>query len=158
MRQTFTEYLRTNQIIHIVLTLGQLLFVFIVFFIIRSANTHATTENYIIIIGILIAGLGIFASISVSQNRLKSVQIDDSLSTKLKKYRDALMYRYLFLEGASVILGVAAFLTNDLLLLIPTIVITILMFFWRTDKQKIINELNLDFKEEKELDDPHFRI
>ena len=74
-----------------------------------------------------------------------------SLGDKLNQYREALIRYMALCEGPGLFSVIVFFLTGDYMVLIITGVLLIAMFARFPQKQKIIDELALDWKEQQEL-------
>jgi MFS family permease len=141
---TPAKYLKINTVIHLALISGVALFSVIAFGLIESRELRWNDTGDIFFFIVPIAAiLGIVAGNILYKKGLESLIDKNTLKEKLTGFQTALIIKYAFLEGPSLIGVVAFFNTGNLLYLLISGVLIIYFFFQRPSKEKIMNDLEL---------------
>ncbi len=156
-RQTSSEYFRALKIVHFALTMGQVLFGIISFVVVTKNGTTIAdeflTQALFIIVPIFIIGAFI-ASIALFKKRIETVKTRNNLVEKMAEYRVAIILKLAPLEGGSFLSIIAYFITGNIIFLSISALIILMFVLNQPTKEKAIADLELNFDEEKELNNP----
>jgi hypothetical protein len=109
-------------------------------------------KNIFLYVAVGIAVICIFSSHILYNKKLAIVKnASDSLDSKLNQYRTALILYMAPCEGAALFSVIILFITGNFIVLLITGVMLGIMFTKFPFAKKVINELNLDWKEQQEL-------
>jgi hypothetical protein len=156
--QTSKEYLRSTQIVHLAMLLGQVFFAGVSLFVVYmngASLTDANTVNIFLIVEILIASTSTYASRFLFAQKLKTIEFNVSLSEKLGIYNSANIIRWALLEGPSFMSIILYFLTGQILFMIISLAIMSYFVMIRPTLEKTINDLQLNEQEKLILSDPN---
>ena len=144
---------KTNTIIHLGLTAGQLLFGVVVFYITPQKSFSFDGVKYpMILIAFALAFGGFIGSTLMYRSRLASISSEDILAKKISAYQTGFIIRAALLEGPSLFSIVGYMLSGNLLFLAISGIIILYFISIRPTREKIIAELNLDYNEVSALD------
>lgn len=150
------DYFRSLTILHASLTLGQVLMAAVIYFFVNAeeaaiTGVKATGQSWIYIIGGLTI-IGVLMSAQLFSLKIKALREVKDLQEKLSGYRTALILRYALLEVPSLLAIVGYLLTNNLLLLVFSGLITLLLIIYRPTKERLITDLDLSPSEQALLE------
>lgn len=156
-RQTSSEYFRALKIVHFALTMGQVLFG-IISFVVVTKNGATIADEFLnqglfIVVPIFIIGAFI-ASIALFKKRIETVKTRNNLVEKMAEYRGAIILKLAPLEGGSFLSIIAYFITGNIIFLSLSALIILMFLLNQPTKEKAIADLELNFDEEKELNNP----
>jgi hypothetical protein len=156
----FRNYLNTLKIIHIALTVGQLLFAAVVFYLVYSgqvAGDPSSSGMFMMIVPFfIIAGVG--ASIMIFNTRRNKIRQKTDLKEKLSDYRVTQILRYALLEGPTLFALVVAIITGDLGFLYIALGIVVLFASYAPSRGRVISDLQLNDQDLYKLDDPEVKF
>ena len=119
-KQTSKEYFKTLQIIYYALVAGQLIFVSIGFYMVKTGrfniNNPSLNNVFIYIIPLIVIG-GVLLSNFIFNKKLNDAKGKPSLIEKMTTYRTCLIIRYGLLEGPSFLAVIAYLVTNSIIFL-----------------------------------------
>jgi len=144
--------LKTLTLIHAALVFGLVAFGAVSYFygVGFIGQFEVTGDLFIYLIPIL-AMLGYFGSKIIFKNRLAAIKASDPLSSKLVNYQSASIVKYAFIKGPA-ILAFFIFMGNGYTLYFSIAVCLVLyLAVQRPTKDKLIQDLNLSPKEQREL-------
>lgn len=154
-----SDFIRSLSILHLAMMIGQLLFSFIVLFLIFQndlVEVIISDSIFRFIVPVLIF-IGISSGFFLYKTKLKNL-VYIPLSDKLQRYRTAVIIRDSLFEAPSLVAIIVTFLTGNYFYLIYTIVIIVLFLYLIPTKEKIIFSLSLSQDEIAKLEDPNFTI
>jgi hypothetical protein len=144
---------KTLPIIYMGLIAGQVLFCIVAYaeFPQKGFSLNGSNDPLIYAALILAAG-GVFAGNFLFRQQLGKISPEHSLSQKISAYQTAFIIRAALAEGPSLFSIVAFMLSGNLLFLAITTAMVLYFLTFRPTRDKIANELNLDYKEKAELE------
>jgi hypothetical protein len=161
IKQNSKEYFRGLRIVHMCLILGQAFFMAITVYLIESGNFEAVLKELITplawFLGV-VGSLGLLASHLVFNYKLKIARGKDILYEKMGNYRDALMVRYILLEGPSFCGLVFFMLTGFYWFLVFSLAIVAIFVLIRPTAMKAETDLQLNPDEVQKINDPEMVI
>lgn len=152
------EDLRAMRILCAALMVGIIVFVIIVLVLdqVNALPTKEMGKQFNDILPFVVAGIAVLcylvarSAYSKKAGVIKNLQI--SLSNKLNQYRTVLITYMAPCEGAALFSVMGLFLTGNYYLLIITSVMLAAMYSKMPSKERLIKELDLDWKEQQELE------
>lgn len=149
--QSPTAIVKTLNIIHMALAAGQILFAAVTFIIPKNPVKGPGNDTLIYIAPVLaitcfIAGHILFLKL------LSNIRKDTLLKAKLIAYQAATIIRLALLEGPSLFSIIGFLLTGKLIFLVIAGALVAYFIYLRPSRQKIEDDLNLDYEEKAELD------
>lgn len=160
-RQTSSEYFRALKIVHFALTLGQILFGIIAFVVVTMNGATITdeflTQVLFIIVPLFIIGAFV-ASTVLFKKRIETVKTKNNLVEKMAAYRGAIILKLAPLEGGSFLSIIAYFITGNIIYLSLSALIILMFVLNQPTKEKAIADLELNFDEEKDLNNPESNV
>jgi len=149
--QSPATIVKTLSIIHMALAAGQILFAAVTFIIPKSQEKGAANDMLIYIAPVLaitcfIAGHFLFLKL------LSNIRRDTPLKAKLIAYQSATIIRLALLQGPSLFSIIGFLLTGKLIFLAIVGALVAYFIYVRPSRQKIEDDLNLDYEEKAELD------
>jgi F0F1-type ATP synthase membrane subunit c/vacuolar-type H+-ATPase subunit K len=152
-------YFRTINILFLALVAGQVVFALVLFFLNQTQEKVAfiiTPEIHqtLIWVALALAVAGIAIGWLVFNAKLKSLQSMSNLTEKLKGYQSAMIVRFAFMEGPSLVALVFFYITGDYIFPGVSAFIIIAFLFNRPSKSQIIRHLQLHDDERLLLEDP----
>lgn len=161
IKLTSGAYFRSLVMVYYGLLIGQVLFGFLSFFLVRTHILKSEGEDlsriFIYIIPVFVLG-GFIASNLLFKNRLKAIDQKSSLMIKLTDYHEALVVRYALLEGPTLFAIVVYMVTGNTLFILFAAFIVLYFLTIRPDREKAIRDLELDSKDEQILYDSNKEI
>lgn len=150
---TSKEYFKNLTIIHLVLLVGQLLFLAVVLYLhFFSEKEHMSEKNELLIYIIpLAAAGGVLASFLSEKSRLKSLIELPELKQKCTGYQQLHITKMAFIEGPVLFAIVGLMLTQNLYLLIVIGILLALFVYHFPSKARLIAQLQLNYQEELEI-------
>jgi len=144
--QTSKEYFRSLMIVHAALLAGQVIFLFISFFLNASgliiADSGDLDRIFTIVVPLFVLA-GITTSLVLTKTRLTQIREKGSLNEKLTEYRSAFIVKLALLEGPSFLAIVCYLLTANPLFLGLAVFMIVLFFINRPTREKVSAELEL---------------
>ncbi len=143
------EYLKTLNLFFYALLIGQLSFVIILlaFSLSGVLQAYSTVRNMYYFIVLLIVAGAYYGGNYFYKIKLKEIRSKKILNEKFKLLQIALILRWSFLEGASM-LSLAFFLiSSDYLFMIIALAIIFLFYLQRVNKQQIFSDIQLSDEE-----------
>ncbi|MBK0380809.1 hypothetical protein [Mucilaginibacter segetis] len=143
------QQLKTITIIHIALTVGQVLFALISIFTTEKIyiNVTDTHDPFIYIVPVFAVGSIIVSNILYHKKISNVVQVS-TLSDKLAAYQTALIVRYAPLEAASLFSIVSFMLTGILFLLVVTSLMIVYFIYLKPSAENIKAALHPDYTQQ----------
>lgn len=149
------EMLRAIKILFYTLIAGMIMFTVIVFalnFLQEPSLTDKSVARILFTAVLFIAAASLTAAANLYKKRITAAQsFGLPLVEKLNIYRAALIVYLALCEGAGLFAVIVYFLTGNKLLLAVIALVLLAMLLKRPEKQRIFNELQLDSKEQMEL-------
>lgn len=156
-QQTSSEYFRALKIVHFALTMGQILFGIIAFLVVTMNGATIAdeflTQVLFIIVPVFIIGAFIASNV-LFKKRIEKVKTRNNLVEKMAEYRGAIILKLAPLEGGSFLSIIAYFITGNIIFLSLSALIILMFVLNQPTKEKAIADLELNFDEEKELNNP----
>src|SRR6266481_8276443 len=139
--------------IHLALLIGQVLFGTVVYNITpQKGFSFDGSANPFIYLSLALAFGGFTAGNILFTKQLQKIEPESTLSQNLVTYQTAFIIRMALLEGPSLFSIVAYMLSGNLFFLAVFCLIILYFIFIRPTKDKIVNDLNLDYNEKAELE------
>ena len=155
--QTSKYYFYSLNIIHLGLTLGQILFAVVVYFLFasgqRGAGDAELNETFQMIVPFLILG-GVTGGMLLTRNRLESIRAKNDLKEKMIDYRSTLMLKYALWEAPSLISIIGYLMTGNLFYLGLSAVVIGLFLLNRPTRDRAASELELSPSERAAIENP----
>jgi len=144
---------KTTAIIHLGLTAGQILFAIVAYTTTpQKGFAFDGVKDPFIYVAIILALNGFIVGNLMFKKQVGKVVPEDTLSKKISVYQTAFIIRAALLEGAS-LFSIAVYLIGWNLFFLALSGLIILYFLTlRPTKEKIANDMNLDYNEKAELD------
>jgi hypothetical protein len=140
-------------IIHLALLTGQILFGIAVYNIIPSKGfSFDGSSNPFVYVSLALTFGGFTAGNILFTQLIKKIVPESTLSKKIATYQAAFIIRAALLEAPSLFSIVAYMLSGNLFFLGVSGLIVLYFLSFRPTKDKIINDLNLDYSEKTELE------
>ena len=140
-------------IIHLALLIGQVLFCLVVYSITpQKGFSFDGSANPFVYVSLALTLGGFAAGNILFKKQLQSITSESTLSQKIASYQTACIIRAALLEAPSLFSIVAYMLSGNLLFLAVSCVIILYFLFIRPTKDKIVNDLGLDYNEKAELE------
>jgi hypothetical protein len=152
---TPTTFVKTNQIIHLALLIGQLMFAVVTYVITSSKgiiNFTFINNDPFTYVAILLAMGGFFLGNFLFRQELNNASEKNSLREKLMSYQAGLIKKLAPMEGASLFSIVIFMLTGNLFFLVITGLVILYFITLRPTKEMIGNDLNLSYDEKMQMD------
>jgi len=141
------NFIKSLSIIYLFL-LGILsIFTIWVIFQVNKFNTGTNEEDVFLYAVPIFAMLGYFGSIWFLKKTTSKIQIDIRLNEKLKKYRYALLLKYVFINVPAFIGLFAYYKTTNALPLVITVCLITYLVVQRPNKENIINSVPLTIEQ-----------
>lgn len=145
------NYIKTLSIMHIFLVVGLFLFCVFAYMQVSGFNTNTKGLGLFLFIVPALALLGYFGSQILFKKQLAKLKKEDSLETKLQRYKSASNIKYMLIEAPAFI-GIFIYMNSGNAL---PFVISVCLFAYlvsqRPTKQHIIQNLPLAKKEIDQL-------
>lgn len=159
MRVTTRSYFRTLTILHLALTLGQVIFglTACVVQLVGAYNPAALTPDLYNTLQYLAPGfalLSIGLSWLVFSTRIKALRSLSSAADQYTGYRSACILRYAVLEGASLVALACFVLTGDYVFLIIPAFIILVFIYIRPGKAALLRHLQPAYDQQLLIEDP----
>lgn len=158
MTGTPTNFLKTLNALFTALLGGQLFFVAASAFVVFQ-DTYLTTldisDQFSVILGVMVIAFILISSVSaeiVFRKKTEEAKRSSTLAGKLAGYRTAFIIKAAMFEAPVVFSLVAVIATRTILFYIPAIVMLLFFITIRPTREKVINDLSLDHKEQMELE------
>tara|TARA_R110000796_G_scaffold88850_6_gene192100 strand:+ start:169378 stop:169818 length:441 start_codon:yes stop_codon:yes gene_type:complete len=145
-------FLRKLAIIHTALVIGLLVFGTITYFFgIGFVTNFDVNSDVFVYVVPLIALLGYFGSIYIFKKQLQKIKSSEPLQIKLDKYQTASITKYALIEGPTLLIFFQ--FMNSGYALYFTIACCLLLYLavQRPNKNRLIQELNLNTEEQRQL-------
>ncbi|MBK8705325.1 MAG: hypothetical protein IPN33_18335 [Saprospiraceae bacterium] len=148
----FSAYLQQLTILHASLVMGVALMGIVMYFVASPATGgNDTSTPFFNWLAPAVAIGGILASSFMFRMQVQNAQTKGDLTDKLAGYRAASITRYAVIEGPAILCFVAYFLEGQMHYLYLGGLLLIVLFLYRPSKDRIINDLALNAKEQAEL-------
>ena len=161
IKQNFKQYLKALNIVHAALLLGAVLFAAMTLFLNQTngiAQKDAEMEN-IFLVMVPLFFLGSFvANYILIPKRLEKDRKEKDLSSKLDSYRATQIVKFAIMEGPAFFAIVTFLITGSYLLIGFAGMIMVLFATYFPTKEKIVNELELNRKEQDILKDENATV
>lgn len=149
-------YIRTLTILTFALMAGQVVFAGIVLF--NNSMDNSAKVDFPIAVAYGICGMllasGLGAGKVIHDKKMKEIRMKTSLEIQLNDYRSAFIIRYAMMEMPGFAAIVFFLLTGEHFLLFFSFASVIAMFVFRPTLNKLIQDLQPDFKTQQLLEDP----
>lgn len=116
-----------------------------------ATDENTTTSSLLNWLAPSVAIGGVLASSFLFRMQVQNAQAKGSLADKLADYRAASITRYAVIEGPAIVCFIAYFLEGRMHYLYLGGLLLIVLFLYRPSKDRIINDLTLNAKEQAEL-------
>lgn len=157
VEQTSKDYFSALNIVHLGLTLGQILFAVVVYFLLasgqRSPDAEGSDEMFQMIVPFLIIG-GVTGGMLLARNRLEAIREKKDLKEKMTDYRSTLMLKYALWEAPSLISIIGYLMTGNLFYLGLSAVVIGLFLLNRPTRDRAATELELSPSERAAIENP----
>ncbi|MFA6059956.1 MAG: hypothetical protein WC756_17245 [Taibaiella sp.] len=160
-KQTVTPkiYFKTVKILFLALVAGQIVFACVVLFLNQTQRERIafiTPELHQTLLWIApaFAVAGIALGWVVFNTRLKALRLKDNMAEKLTGYQSAMIIRFAFMEGPSLLALALFYITGDYIFLYVAVFVILAFLFSRPSKPAIILHLQLHDDERLLLEDP----
>lgn len=155
IQQTPATYLRTCAIIHLALTIGQVLFAIVAIFqskkiMINVRNIH---DPLLYLVPLFAVSGSVLGNV-LYKSKVNSIPKTDSLKGKLTAYQSAMIIRFALLEGPSLFGIVAFMLTGELFFLIVSAMLIIYFIYLKPTKSSIQDALDFSYQEQDAFNQP----
>ncbi len=152
----FSQFFRALQILFFALLAGQILICFVFLFLMESGSQIPSFQvgswlPGVTVISLLLLGAAMF----IRKKSTDWAKEKTSLKEKLGAYRGAQVSGWAITEAATLINGVCFFLSGKIEFLYIAGAVIAFFFTQMPLKNKLINELDLDFNDQNLLDDPN---
>ncbi|NUQ23195.1 MAG: hypothetical protein HUU34_04530 [Saprospiraceae bacterium] len=148
----FSGYVQQLTILHASLVMGVALMGVVMYFVAGPATDENTSGSSLFNwLAPSVAIGGLLASSIMFRMQVQNAQAKGSLTDKLAGYRAASITRYAVIEGPAILCFVAYFLEGQMHYLYLGGLLLIVLFLYRPSKDRIINDLALNAKEQAEL-------
>jgi len=149
----FSGYLRQLTILHAALVMGVALMGIVMYFVASPADTEgvAPTTSIPSWVASAFAIGGVLASSFFFRLQVQNAKKQSNLADKLAIYRGGAILRYALIEGPALYSFVAYLLEGRFYNLALGGLLMIVLFLYRPSKDRIINDLALNAKEQAEL-------
>ncbi|MDG1175986.1 MAG: hypothetical protein P8N07_09350 [Flavobacteriales bacterium] len=141
--QTPKQYLRSMQLVHIALLVGMIVFAGVTYYMNPSTEVNFSESGAFLFVVPIVILLGILIGNFIFKKLINRTFKQNSLKTKLDNYLSALIIKFAFIEGPSLLALVAYLLSGNLVYLLFAVALMIYFFTLKPSKQSIINTLNL---------------
>lgn len=145
-----STFVKTNTIIHLGLLMGQIVFAATTLLISKN-QAHTQNTDVFIYIAPALAITGFFTGHFLFRKLLGNIKGDSPLKAKLADYQSATIIRLASLEGPSLFAIVCFMLTGNMVFLGISAAIILYFIYLRPTRQKIEDDLALDYNEKTEL-------
>lgn len=155
-KQTSKQYFRSLTILYLGLLIGQLAFSAITLYFnlgLLFQPDDSLRDIFIYIVPILVVN-GFVTGHLIYKSRLKKIKNYNSLISKMRDYRGAMIIRLAMLEGASLFAIVVYLLTADLIFIAMTGLIIAYFIMLRPTIEKISMDLELNSTERMKIENP----
>lgn len=156
MVQSRQANIKSLTFIHTALTMGQLLFAGLTFYLTSTRTITpdlALNEAFKFVVpGIVI--IGIISSNGLFKTLIKSAKGKQNLSEKMAAYQTASIIRWAMLEGPSLFAIVCYLLTGNYKFLLMAGAVIAVFIMNKPSKDKLVQDLELNQSESIELDTP----
>jgi O-antigen/teichoic acid export membrane protein len=149
------EQLKANNILFTALISGIVMFLLIAVVLIKFQGKFSDNDNFdriFLIVVSIIAVICLVSAVSIYNKRINDTANSAlPLLEKLNNYRPILIIYLAFCEGAALFSVTCLILTGNFWSIGVTTTMLIAMFFKRPTRQRLINDLQLDWQEQQEL-------
>ena len=150
VNQTPKDIVKSNMIITVAMTVGALMMLGIIHFVVQPKDTSGESNLFMMIaVGAIVLNyvLGRF----LSQRKLSEITEGMDLVEKLTIYKSALILRFATLEGPALICIIFYMLEGRIEFVIMAIALIAMMILSIPNTNRVIQQLNLNFEEQKEV-------
>lgn len=146
------EILRANFILTSALIIGVVIFFFISLVVVRSIQKSEGLDQIFLAMAGGIAFICLISALKIYGNRIKLIKEQNlTLYQKLFDHRAALIIYFALCEGPALFALISFMLTGNYWFMIIVAVMLLAMIVKLPSRQRVINELQLDWKEQQEL-------
>ncbi|QEC51559.1 hypothetical protein EDD80_10274 [Anseongella ginsenosidimutans] len=136
--------IKTLQIIHLSMILGQVFFALIAFFLNKDRAASATEENQLFLYIVpLVAVIGVIAGSFLFRKRMAVLSPTASPAEKHALYQGACIMRYAFLQGPSLFAIAIYLMTGNLVFLLFSGLLILYLIYLRPSDKTIAEALGL---------------
>ncbi|RXP63561.1 hypothetical protein EC396_01795 [Lutibacter sp. HS1-25] len=147
------NFIKTLQIIHLVLLLGVLIFASYVAFSVKEQVFFSYSQDKAFLyLAILISFIGNLSSKTLFGKLLKQIPVDVNLNEKLVKYSTAHIFRIAMLEFPALMCCIFVLYSNNSFYFILVGILSVIMLVLFPIKYKLSKELELTDKEKSMLE------
>ena len=147
-----TIFLKTLKLIHISLVVGLALFAGLAYFQIGGFTIASADSNIMLYVVPTIAIVGYFGSKYIFGLQIQKIVKEAPLSQKLQQYFSASVIQYAVIEGPGFLALFGYYISGNALFLVIAICLIVYLYTRKPTYQKLKNELQLSYAEQKELD------
>lgn len=149
-------YLRSLRIIHIALTAGQIIFLLIAMglLVIRETEGEGFPSELLLPFAFGLTLLCIGGGYLFFRLKLKKIRELQTLNEKLKSYRSLIIIRYAFFEAPALFCILFLIVSGSYLFACVAFASILHFMIHRPGSQRLIRHLDLDYKEQFELEKP----
>lgn len=141
---------KTTAIIHMALATGQILFAAVTFIIPQKLADNKGNDVLLLIVPIVAVSSFIIGHL-LFKKLLSNIKTESPLKAKLLSYQSATLVRLALLEAPSLFAIVSFMLTGKMVYMGIAALIVLYFIYLRPGKQKIEDDLNLDYDEKTQL-------
>lgn len=147
-----TAFLKTLKLIHMALVVGLVLFAGFAYVQIGGFAIASTEISFMVYLVPTIAVAGYFGSKYIFGRQIQKILRETPLSEKLQQYFSAAIIQYAVIEGPGFLALLAYFTSGNALFLVIAICLIVYLYTRKPTYQKLKNELQLSYAEQKEFD------
>lgn len=148
--------LRANSILFYALITGVIMFLVIIIALIKFAGNFSRIDDdfgrILLIVVSVIAGICLVSAFLSYKKAMSGILPEAPLSERLHIYRAGLIRFAAVCEGAALFSVIGLFLTGDFWFVLIIGIMLLAMFSKRPTKQRFIEELQLNWQEQQQLD------
>jgi hypothetical protein len=150
------ENLRANSILFYALTSGVIMFLVIIIALIKIGGNFSKVDDsfdrILLVAASVIAGICFIAVFLNYKKAMSAILPEDPLAERLNIYRAGLVRFAAFCEGAALFSVIGLFLTGIFWFVLITAIMLLAMLSKRPTKQRMIDELQLNWEEQQQFD------
>ena len=150
------QQLRAMNVLCTALMSGVVIFLIIIVALVKwndgGFGKDSEVNKYFSVAVIIIAAICLISGIVSYKKRIDNIPPEIlKLDAKLDYYRAALILYFASCEGGSLFAIIVIFLTGNFLLVVVVAILLVAMFLMRPVKQRVVDELKLNWEEEQQL-------
>lgn len=145
------NYFKSLKVLHLSLVIGLSIFFIIALVQGNDFNTDINANRTLLYLVPVSALIGYFGSQFLFKKMLSSVQLSDSLETKLKKFQSASHIKYVIIEAPAFLALFVYYITGNALPLVIAGSLLAYLFVQKPSKEKVIQNLPFNAEEKQAI-------